>query len=397
MTAKRLLVVTAAAAWVLTGPCLPMPVDAAHADAPAERPAFSPVSTHGGLVYVSAVLPPDPAAGFEAQAAGVLDELRTRLAGAGTSLDRVVSATVALSDAADFGALNTVWTRYWPSSRPTRTTIVARLPLAGARLQVSAVAAAAGTTRDVVVPPGWQAASLPYSPAIRAGHNVFLSGIVSRRGADNALVKGDIETQTRAVFENARAVLEAAGLALSDVASVKVFLVNTGDFERMNAVYRTYFPAGPPARATVAAALTSPDYLIEITMTAATGGRRSTHVTPNADGSPGRANPVLSSAVRVGPQLFLSGMLGVTPGTATGTAAQAAEALGRLERTMAQSGYGWPHVADCVVYVTDVSEVALVLDAIKARAGGRLPSGSVVGAGLTSPAASVEIMLTAGR
>lgn len=397
MTAKRLLVVTAAAAWALAGPCLPRPADAVHAEAPAERPAFSPVSTHGGLVYVSAILPPDPAAGFEAQAAGVLGELRARLAGAGTSIDRVVSATVALADAADFGALNAAWTRDWPSSRPTRTTIVARLPLAGARLQVSAVAAAAGTTRDVVVPQGWQAASLPYSPAIRAGHTVFLSGIVSRRGADNALVKGDIETQTRAVFENARAVLGAAGLALSDVASVKVFLVNTGDFERVNAVYRTYFPSGPPARATVAAALTSPDYLIEITMTAATGGARTTHITPNADGSPGRANPVLSSAVGVGPRLFLSGMLGVTPGTATGTAAQAAEALGRLERTMAQSGYGWPHVVDCVVYVTDVSEVAPVLDAIRTRAGGRLPSGSVVGAGLMSPAASVEIMLTAGR
>ncbi len=69
-------------------------------------------------------------------------------------------------------------------------------------------------------------------------------------------------------------------------------------FERMNAAYRTRFPKDPPARATVITPLVSPDFGIEITLVAAKGGGRTAMSTPNADGSPGRANPNLSSADR---------------------------------------------------------------------------------------------------
>ncbi len=316
MTHKRFVLAAVAGVWLVAsaraaGPAL----QAADPHASVAAAAFAPLSTHGGLVYVSGILPPDPmAADITGQAAQVLDELKARLAAAGTSIDRVVSASVYLAGADDFAALNTVWNRYFPAARPTRTTVVALLPAAGARLQVSAIAAAPGTGRDVVAPAGWAASTLPYSPAIRAGDTLFLSGMISRRGTDNTPVTGDIETQTRTIFENAKAVLDAAGLAFADVVSARVFLANAADFERMNAVYRTYFPADPPARATVMTALTAPDYLIEVTLTAVKGGPRVAHFTPNADGSPGRANPVLSPAIGVGPRLFLSGMLGVVQG-----------------------------------------------------------------------------------
>jgi reactive intermediate/imine deaminase len=399
MTRKQLVVVMGAAAWLLATATAGRPAaGVAVLAAQTARPAFAPLSAHGGLVYVSGILPADPMAGdISGQAAAVLDELKARLAGAGTSIDRVVSASVYLASADDFAALNTVWLRYFPAARPTRTTVVAQLPAAGARLQVSAIAAAPATSRDVLAPAGWASSGLPYSPAIRAGDTLFLSGMISRRGSDNAPVKGDIETQTRTIFENAKAVLDTAGLTFADVVSARVFLANAADFERMNAVYRTYFPADPPARATVMTALTAPDYLIEVTLTAVTGGPRAAHLTPNADGSPGRANPVLSAAIGVGPRLFLSGMLGVVQGEANGAAPQTAEALSRLERTMAGAGCGWPQVLDSVVYVTDLSDAATALEAFRARAGGRLPAGTLVGTGLMSPAARVEIMLTAGK
>ncbi len=399
MTRKRPVVVMGAAAWLLaTATAGPPVAGVAVLAAQAARPAFAPLSTHGGLVYVSGILPPSPMAGdITGQAAQVLDELKARLAAAGTSIDRVVSASVYLAGAEDFAALNTVWTRYFPAARPTRTTVVAQLPAAGARLQVSAIAAAPGTGREVVAPAGWASSTLPYSPAVRAGDTLFLSGMISRRGSDNSPVTGDIETQTRTIFGNAKAVLDASGLAFADVVSARVFLANAADFERMNAVYRTYFPADPPARATVMTALTAPDYLIEVTLTAVKGGPRVAHFTPNADESPGRANPVLSPAIGVGPWLFLSGMLGAVPGDGGGVAPQAAEALGRLERTMARAGFGWPQVLDSVVYVTDLSDAATALEAFRVRAGGRLPAGTLVGTGLMSPAARVEIMLTAGK
>ena len=232
---------------------------------------------------------------------------------------------------------------------------------------------------------------------MRAGDTLFLSGLVPRRGADNTLVKGDIEAQTGAVFDNAEAILQAAGLTLADVVSARVFLTDGAAFDRMNAAYRTRFPASPPARATVITPLVSPDFQIEITLVAVKGEGRASVVTPNADGSPGRANPNLSSAITVGPQVFLSGMLGVLPGNALDAAAQTAETLNRLERTMTAAGAAWPDVAESIVYLTDMAAAPDVLKVFAARTGGRLPAGTLVGTGLVSPDGRVEIMLTAGK
>jgi 2-iminobutanoate/2-iminopropanoate deaminase len=309
----------------------------------------------------------------------------------------VVSTSVYLAGAGDFATVNAVWKRYWPASPPARTTVVAALPVPGARIQVSAIAAARGTERSIVLPTGWPAPSAPLSHGVRAGDVLFLSGQVPRRGNDNTLVKGDIEAQTHAVFENAEAILSAGGLTLADVVSVRVFLTDGAVFDRMNAAYRTRFPASPPARATVIAPLVSPDFQIEIAMVAAKGAERSVVSTPGADGSPGRANPNLSAAIRVGPRLFLSGMLGVLPGNALDAAGQTAETLNRLERTMTAAGHGWPDVAESIVYLTDMAAAPEVLRAFAARTGGRLPVGSLVGAGLVSPEGRVEIMLTAGK
>jgi enamine deaminase RidA (YjgF/YER057c/UK114 family) len=165
----------------------------------------------------------------------------------------------------------------------------------------------------------------------------------------------------------------------------------------MNAAYRARFPSNPPARATVITPLVSTDFQIEITLVAVKGGGRTALVTPNADGTPGRPNPNLSSAVRVGPRLFLAGMLGVAPGNAADLSAQTTETLNRLERTMASAGFGWSDVDDSIVYVTDMSAAPDVLKVFAARTGGRLPVGTLVGTGLVSPEGRVEIMLTASK
>jgi 2-iminobutanoate/2-iminopropanoate deaminase len=388
MKPSRLALAVAAAAWTL--------IVSLGASPP--QPPFAPVSARGGLVFVSGILPaaPEPA-DFEAQAAAVLDELKARLAGAGTSLDRVVSTSVYLAAADEFASLNRVWRKYWPASPPARTTVVARLPAPGARLQVAAVAAAPGTDRAAVLPQGWSAPAGPLTYAVRTGDTLFLSGLVPRRGADNTLVAGGIEAQTDAVFENAEAILKATGFTLADVVSSRVFLTDGSVFDRMNASYRTRFPADPPARATVITPLVSSDFLIEITMVAAKGAGRAVVLTPNADGSAGRPNPNLSAAIRVGPRLFLSGMLGVLPGNAADAGSQTAETLSRLERTMAAAGFGWTDVAESVVYVTDTSLATEAMKAFAARTGGRVPAGTLVGTGLVSPEGRVEIMLTASK
>jgi 2-iminobutanoate/2-iminopropanoate deaminase len=174
-----------------------------------------------------------------------------------------------------------------------------------------------------------------------------------------------------------------------------VFITDTAQFQEMNAAYRTGFPANPPARATVRAGLTSPQYLVEITMLAVKGETREVVTTPNADGTPGKPNPILSSAVRIGPRLFLSGMLGSTADTKGDAGAQTRETLARLGRTLKAAGFDWSDVVEAVVYLPSVKDFGAMNAAYREAVGARLPARATVEAGLVSPDGLVEIMMTA--
>ena len=93
----------------------------------------------------------------------------------------------------------------------------------------------------------------PYSQAISvpAGKLVFLSGQIPLDPQTGQLVSGDIEKETQRVMENLGAVLAAAGLSFEHVARCTIFLTDLNDFAKVNGVYGKYFPADPPARATV--------------------------------------------------------------------------------------------------------------------------------------------------
>ena len=104
----------------------------------------------------------------------------------------------------------------------------------------------------------------PYSQAIRAGSLLFVSGQVPIDPATGNLVEGDIAAQTRRVFDNIGAILEAAGASFDHVVRTTVYLADMNDFAAMNEVYGTYFSSPAPARATVQAARLPKDARIEI-------------------------------------------------------------------------------------------------------------------------------------
>ena len=91
----------------------------------------------------------------------------------------------------------------------------------------------------------------PYSQAVRRGNMVFLSGQIPLDPATGTLVEGAIATQARRVFDNLKAVCEAAGGSLDDVVRVGIYLVDLGDFAAVNAVMADYFSAPYPARSTI--------------------------------------------------------------------------------------------------------------------------------------------------
>ncbi len=95
----------------------------------------------------------------------------------------------------------------------------------------------------------------PYSQAVACGDWIFLSGQIPLDPETNRLVEGEIEEQTEQVFANLRAVLEAAGCSLEHVVRTTIYLVDLGQFPRVNAVYARHFTTEPlPARATVGVA-----------------------------------------------------------------------------------------------------------------------------------------------
>ena len=104
----------------------------------------------------------------------------------------------------------------------------------------------------------------PYSQAVRAGSLLFVSGQIPIDPATGDLVKADIGTQTRRVFDNLSAILKAAGASLDHVVRTTVFLADMGDFAAMNEVYAGYFSTPAPARSTVQAARLPKDARIEI-------------------------------------------------------------------------------------------------------------------------------------
>ncbi|SAL07128.1 2-aminomuconate deaminase [Caballeronia arationis] len=126
------------------------------------------------------------------------------------------------------------------------------------------VAACAGpessqSTRKVVLPAGVAPGATPYSPGIRVGNVIYVSGQVSGDAGP------DIRLQTDVVLKKVQAIVEAAGSSMESVDKCTVFLTRQADFAGMNEVWHSTFQSNSPARSTViVAALPRPEFLIEL-------------------------------------------------------------------------------------------------------------------------------------
>ena len=96
--------------------------------------------------------------------------------------------------------------------------------------------------------------NLPFSPGIKSGHMIFVSG-QGPIGPDGNVVSGDIKAQTRLTLENFRKVVDAAGSGMENVVQTTVYILDLSDFSAMNEVYSSFFPEPRPARTTVRADL----------------------------------------------------------------------------------------------------------------------------------------------
>ena len=109
----------------------------------------------------------------------------------------------------------------------------------------------------------------PYNQAVLVGNTLYTSGQIALNPATMELVLDDIETETKQVMENMKAVLAAADMTFENVIKTTIFIMNMGDFARINTVYGSYFDeATAPARETVQVACLPKNVNIEISMIA---------------------------------------------------------------------------------------------------------------------------------
>ena len=355
---------------------------------------FSAAVKADGLIYVAGTLSAE--GDVRAQTRKTIEDISAVLRKAGSGLANVASVNVYLTKAEDFAAMNEVYRTFWPKDPPVRTTIVADLVVPGALVEISMIAIPNGSERVVIHPSDWIKSPNPYSYGIRSGDTLFLAGLVARNGKDNSLVEGDMTTQTRAVLDNAGAILKAAGMGFEHVVSSRVFITDGTKFQEMNKAYTPYFPKEPPTRATVVAPLMAPQFQVEITLTASRLPKR-VFTTPAADGSPGKPSAILSSAIEVGNRLYVSGMLGNTKTNVGDAEAQTVEIMHRVGRTLKAAGYDWAQVVDGIVYITDVKHFDGMNRGYRTIFTKDFPARATVRTGLVNETGLVEIMFVATK
>jgi 2-iminobutanoate/2-iminopropanoate deaminase len=91
----------------------------------------------------------------------------------------------------------------------------------------------------------------PYSQGVRIGDLIYTAGQAGLVPGTKEFAGPDIESQTRQTLENIKAILKAGGSCMKHVLKTTVFMMDLGEFARMNAVYGEFFPEHPPARSTV--------------------------------------------------------------------------------------------------------------------------------------------------
>jgi len=109
-----------------------------------------------------------------------------------------------------------------------------------------------------VFPPNGPTPRGPYSPAVRAGDFIYVSGQGPIDPATDKLTPGDIQHETRRVLTNIRTILAACGATMADVVKCSAFLKDGSDFKAMNEVYAEFFGETRPARTTVVCEFVNP-------------------------------------------------------------------------------------------------------------------------------------------
>ena len=234
----------------------------------------------------------------------------------------------------------------------------------------------------------------PYSPAVKAGGLIYLSGTLSQDDK-GAIAGADVGAQTRLILDRMKGVLAAAGSSMPQVVAVTVYLKSAADFPAMNDAYRTYWPKDPPTRTTVITDLLL-GALVEVSMIAVPDGAERVVVHPKDwMTSP---NPY-SYAIRTGDTLFLSGLVprngrdnSVVAGDITAQTNAVMENAGELLRA---AGMTHANIVSARVYLPNSADFQSMNAAYRSYFKSDPPARATVVAGLAGKGYAVEMTFVA--
>ena len=319
----------------------------------------SPAVDTGDYVYVSGQGPRRPdgtlPTNFAAQVQQALDNIKRILEAAGLTMNNVVYMQVYLTDFSNYDELNKVFSENFPKVLPARAVLgVAKLPEPA--VQVNAVAARNLTDRRAVAP-----ANSPhgdgFSPGILTHDRLFFSSVA---GIDPVTGKPpeDPAKQVELALDGMKAVVNAAGLELSNVVFVNPYLTKEIPMRVMNEHYARRFEFGnTPARATIQVTSLPGGAHIEYTGVAV----RDLHTRKAIRPKNMAPSPTASPCVFAGETLYCSAKSGFIPGPHGGvyaptTTTQLRQTMRNLLDNLEEAGMDFSQVASTTVYLDDLAD-----------------------------------------
>ena len=359
---------------------------------------YSPAIQTRDLTYVAGMVgrAPDGSVAkgeIRAQTRQVLVNIGAALDAAGLGFEHVVSTNVYLSDIRHLGAADEVYREYFPKDFPARTVLESMLMGPDFIVEISAIAVNDLAEKEVIQPQGWQPPKPPLSHAVRAGDTLFLSAFEPVDAKSGKLAAMTIREQTTQVMRNQEEALRAAGMGFGDLASSRIYLASTADYQGLNEAYKPFVKAVPPARATVNPRLNDPKHLIQIQSVAVKGSGE------NRPSGPGHTSPIHSYSVRAGDRLYITGMTGRgADGFARGDIkAQVRQSLKTIEEQLVKHGFTFADVVDSTVFLRDARDFQGMNEVYREIVRPNPPARATVRVPQVSGDSLVEIMMVASK
>ena len=341
---------------------------------------FTPGVMAGQTLYISGLVGADPMSGERPESIAdqtkvAMESVGVILKEAGLTYSDLVSCHVQLTDMEDYAAMNEVYGSFYEEGKyPARTTLEMASLVGGNEIEITCMAYAGPTS--VVTPAEGSAppAMGPYSPAVKAGNTLYLSGQGGRDPATNE-VAPTAEAQTTRTLDTIGAILTAGGLGFKNVAFSNVYYHTAADLAGINTAYTSKFQGGAaPSRGAFHLSGLPGTISVEITFIAAADDYISRLTPPGA-----QAGATESPASLTGGTLYLSAA--TAPGETV--EAQMRAIMAEQEARLKLANMTFANVVDAKVYLGDVADFAAMNEVFVQYFAENPPARTTVGVNFT--------------